>query len=63
MRHSLEAGGGDGEGEGDFAAEDVRRGGGLRDIDEDTGAEAVLGESGGVFADSELVGGARVVEL
>jgi hypothetical protein len=29
VRHSLEAGGGDGEGEGDLAAEDVHRSGGL----------------------------------
>ena len=61
--HGLEASGGDGEREGDGAGEGSGCGVDAGDVDEDAGAETVFGESSRVFVDSELVGGAGVVEF
>ena len=63
VRHCLEAGRGDGEGEGDLATECGGGGVDAGDIDEDAGTETVFGEGGGVFVDGHLVGGTGVVEV
>ena len=63
MRHCVDAGWGDGEGEGDLATECGGGGVDAGDIDEDARAETVFGVGGGVFVDGYLVGGAGVVEV
>ena len=63
MCHGLEAGGGDAEGEGDGAVEEMSCGGEGGDVDEDAGAETVFEEGEGVFVDGQLVCGAGVVEF
>lgn len=63
MRHGLEAGGRDAEGEGDLLPEDGGAGVDVRHIAEDSGAQAVFGVGRGVFVDRDLVCGSRVEEL